>query len=84
MKGLILVRKIGEAFTIFAGDQVIKVTLDDLRGARAGVLRIEAPKEVEILRNELLEDTHDGSTSARVIKLKQKIAAAQDGQVGSI
>jgi len=59
MKGLKLSRKIGEGFTAFFGDVEMRVILEQVRGTRMAVLRIVAPKEVEILRDELLEEEDD-------------------------
>jgi sRNA-binding carbon storage regulator CsrA len=77
MNGLILTRKIGQSFTVFCGDKEIKVTLEDLKGTRAGILRIQAPRDVEILRDELLED-EDERSRATVDKYKQAAARKAD------
>ena len=77
MNGLILTRKIGQSFTVFCCDKEIKVTLEDLKGTRAGILRIQAPRDVEILRDELLED-EDERSRATVDKYKQAAARKAD------
>ena len=52
---LVLSRRIGEAVIVQVGDIEIVVSLEDLRGNQAK-LGFEAPPEVIILRDEILED----------------------------
>ena len=68
MKGLKLTRKVGEGFTAFFGDVEMRVILEQVRSTRMAVLRIVAPKEVDILRDELLEeDDEDGGIPDPVV-----------------
>lgn len=83
MKGLKLSRKVGEGFTAFFGDVELRVILEQVRGTRMAVLRIIGPKEVEILRDELLEEEdEDGGVSDPVVS-KQGVPAQKSQSVSA-
>jgi sRNA-binding carbon storage regulator CsrA len=69
--GLVLARRLDESIWIIFDGKEVKVTLDDLRGSKVGVLRIEAPPEVTILRDELRGERH-GTKTCGFNKLQQK------------
>lgn len=60
MAGLQIARKTGQSFSAFIGDVEVRVILEEIRGPKVAVLRIIAPKSVEILRDELIREGDDG------------------------
>jgi sRNA-binding carbon storage regulator CsrA len=90
MAGLKITRKVGQGFSAFVNGVEIKVIFEQVRGARVGVLRIIAPKSVEILRDELIEEAGHGRLPNSVVtkqvpaaQATQSVSAAiQAGDVG--
>ena len=83
MKGLKLSRKIGEGFTAFFGDVEMRVILEQVRGTRMAVLRLVAPKEVEILRDELLEEGDEDGGVHNPVVVKQGNPAQKSQSVSA-
>jgi len=83
MAGLKITRRVGQSFSAFVGDVEVKVILEEVRGPRVGVLRIIAPKEVEILRDELIRGEadhgrHIESVNDSSIVVKQAVPGPKD------
>lgn len=56
---LVLTRKVGEVIAITTSDGVIRVSVEEVKGARV-ILGIQAPKEVNVVREEI----QDGRAAA--------------------
>lgn len=78
MAGLKITRKVGQGFSAFVNGVEIKVIFEQVRGTRVGVLRIIAPMSVEILRDELIEESGHGRVLNSVVT--QQMSAAQATQ----
>lgn len=86
MAGLKISRRVGEGFSAFVNGIEIKVILEQIKGTRVGVLRIIAPKSVNIFRDELLEGSTNGGIPGPVVpkqavpsQAAQSVSAAIQG-----